>query len=105
MKNIMRSLPKADTESLLSQISPEARLLLCCARTCISPETAEQIKRLVRDGIDWVSLIRMAIPHGVLPLLYWGLDRTCPESVPGATLGQFKRHFHINASRNNFLTG
>ena len=105
MKNILRSSPKADAECLLSQISPEARLLLCCARTCISPETAGQIKRLVREGIDWVSLIRMAIPHGVLPLLYWGLNSTCPESVPEATLGQFKRQFHINASRNNFLAG
>lgn len=84
---------------------PEVELLLCCARTCINSETAEQIKTLLQKDIDWDYLIRTALSHRVMPLLYWSLNATCPEAVPNARLAQLRDYFHINARRNLFLTG
>ncbi|HEX7252200.1 MAG TPA: nucleotidyltransferase family protein, partial [Thermoanaerobaculia bacterium] len=49
-------------------------------------------------------LIRMASPHGMLPLLYWNLNNTCPAQVPKEFLDQLRKHFHANARHNLVLT-
>src|SRR5262245_37335179 len=85
-------------------IRPEAELLLCCARTCMDAERAERMRALLRGGIDWSYLLRMARPHGLMPLLYWNLHTTCPESVPAAVLHQLQRHFNVNDLHNRSLT-
>jgi hypothetical protein len=82
----------------------EVELLLCCARTCIDPETAEQIRTLLQENIDWVYLIQTAAQHGVIPLLYHSLNTTCPKAVPKAILSQLRDYFHSNASYNLLLT-
>lgn len=84
---------------------PEAELLLCCARTCMDSERAERIRTLLRADIDWAYLLQTALRHGVMPLLYWSLNNTCPEAVPRAILDQLRDDFHNNARRNLFLTG
>src|SRR5947209_17472768 len=85
-------------------LRPEAELLLYCARTCMDAERAERIRALLQGDIDWEYLIRMARPHGLMPLLYWNLHTTCPKSVPEAILHELRRHFNINDFRTRFLT-
>ena len=85
-------------------IRPEAELLLCCARTRMDPETADRIKALLQQGIDWEYLIQTALPHGMLPLLYWSLNSTCPERVPKDFLERLRSHFYANARHNLVLT-
>lgn len=84
---------------------PEVELLLCCARTCIDSKTAERIRNLLQNDIDWDYLIRTALCHKVMPLLYWSLNATCPEAVPKAILTQLRYYFHANAQNNLFLAG
>jgi hypothetical protein len=79
-------------------------LLLCCARTHIATETAERIRTLLQQDIDWTYLIQTAARHGVMPLLYRSLNATCPELVPKSILSQLRNFFHTNAQRNLFLT-
>ena len=86
-------------------LRPEAMLLLCCARTHIDTEKAEQIRQLLQEDIDWDYLIRVALQHGMMPLLSWHLSAICSEAVPTATLHQLRSHFHTNAQHNLFLTG
>lgn len=88
-----------------ADMRPEVELLLCCARTCIDSETAERIKTLLQEKIDWDYLIRTALSHGVMPLLYWSLNATCPEAVPKPQLAQLSDYFEINSQRHFFLTG
>lgn len=88
----------------VADMRPEVELLLCCARTCIDSETAERIKTLLQEDIDWDYLIRTALSHGVMPLLYWSLNATCPEAVPNGRLAQLCDYFRINARRNLCLT-
>lgn len=89
-------IPAADTR-------PEILLLLCCARTRIDSERAEQIRTLLRGDIDWMYLIRTAFQHSVMPLLYWNLHATCAKDVPDPILDQLRRRFHANSVRNLFL--
>ena len=100
----MKTLPKPSAEALATHTRPEVELLLCCARTCINSETAERIKALLQEDIDWDYLLRTALWHGVLQLLYWSLNATCPEAVPKAILDQLRDYFHTLARRNLFLT-
>ncbi|MGJ5675495.1 MAG: nucleotidyltransferase domain-containing protein [Nostochopsis sp.] len=82
----------------------EIELLLCCARASISPETAERIKTLLQQQINWTYLIKIADIHGAMPLLYQNLKTICPEAVPVDILAQLRHRFHANALHNHLLT-
>jgi hypothetical protein len=102
-KECMTALIKP-TSTPTATISPEIELLLCCARTNIDSETAEHIKTLLQENIDWAYLIQIAACHGVMPLLYQSLNTTYPNLVPKAILKQLRNYFHTNAVRNLLLT-
>lgn len=97
-------MPALSVKGPLADIRPEAELLLCCARTRMDPARAGRVKALLQKDIDWTYLLRTARAHGMMPLLYWHLNATCPEAVPKTTLDQLRDHFHANARRNLFLT-
>lgn len=89
---------------IIGTIRPEEELLLCCSRTVIDPQTAQRINVLLQKDIDWEYLINKAIAHGVMPLLFWNLNATCPKAVPKNILAQLRDYFHANAQHNLFLT-
>jgi hypothetical protein len=70
----------------------------------LDAESAERIKTLIGEAIDWDYLFQIAQPHGLIPLVYWNLNRTCPEAVPIAALRRLRRYFRANASWNLRLT-
>ena len=82
----------------------EVDLLLCCARAEITPEISDRIRADVRKGIDWIVLIRLALRHDVMPLLYRNLQKVCPESVPDNILGPLRTRYHAQAARARLRT-
>ena len=84
-------------------IRPEIELLLCCARTCMDSARVERIRTLLGEEIDWIYVTRMALRHGVMPLLYINLNTTCPDAIPKTLVDQFRGYFHANALNNLFL--
>ena len=90
--------------TLATDIRPENELLLCCARTRMDSKRADQLRSLLQKDIDWTYLTQMAVRHGVMPLLYFNLNSTCPNAVPKTTLEQFRGYFNANALNNLFLT-
>ncbi len=99
----MATLSQPSAKATAAAIRPEVELLLCCARTRSDPETAERIRTLLQQDIDWAELLQTAARHGVMPLLYWSLNNTCPEAVPQDRLSRLRRNFNANAFRNGFL--
>ncbi|PHJ66260.1 hypothetical protein VF14_20125 [Nostoc linckia z18] len=83
---------------------PEIELLLCCTRTHIDSETAERIKTLLQQNIDWTLLIEIATYHGTIPLLYQSFNNIGKEAIPETVLTQLRNRYHANASRNLFLS-
>jgi hypothetical protein len=83
---------------------PEDQLLLCCAQTRRTLETATRIRDLLGEDVDWEYLIRTAQGHGVASLLYWHLDVACPGLVPESVLDNLRCHFQANHLHNLFLT-
>lgn len=72
-------------EDLLAE-SREANLLFATARAHVSGDAADRIRALVREDLNWISLIQMAMQHGTTALLYFHLQRICPDSVPQGVL-------------------
>lgn len=84
---------------------PEVELLLCCARTCINPQSTDRLKTLLQGRIDWTYVIWAALSHQMMPLVFWGLSTTYPETVPKLIFNQLRDHFNAIVRRNLFLTG
>jgi hypothetical protein len=83
---------------------PEIELLLCCSRTQLTPEIQDKIKVLVEQEIDWKYLMTLAARHGLMPLLFNGLNTTCPTAIPTEILAGLRSIFQKVAHRNLFLT-
>jgi hypothetical protein len=84
--------------------NPESELLVCCSRTNITPKTTDRIKTLLMKEIDWEYLLRTAINHGVMPLLYKNLNANLQDSVPESFFKKLKDYFYTNIKRNILLT-
>ncbi len=88
----------------IAGIRREDELLLCCATTRMDAERAKRIGMLLTCDTDWAYLLRTALRHGVMPLLYRNLNSTHPEAIPETFLGHLRDLFRENALRNLFLT-
>jgi hypothetical protein len=77
---------------------PEAALLLACSRTRITPEIADRIRMLVQKEVDWLALIRLAMRHNVMPLLYRSLQQVCPDSVPANIFAPLRANYEMQAA-------
>lgn len=93
----MKKLSHQFTEVPRACLRPELELLLCCARTRMDPETAERIRGQVHEDTDWEFLIRTAVQHQVVPLLYRSLKTTCQDAVPKVYFDQLRAYFYVNA--------
>ena len=90
--------------ALATHPCPEVELLLLCARTCDGSARAQRIRDLLQKDLDWLSLLRTASQHGVMPLMYHSLKTLCPDAVPQAILAQLHAHFLANTAHNLRLT-
>ena len=81
-------------------ITPEIKLLLCCARMPLPLALMQDIQALVQLELNWTDLLQMATQHGVVPLLYNSLSHTCPDQVPPAIWSQLQQAFYTNTIKN-----
>jgi hypothetical protein len=87
----------------MTKASAEIELLLCCARVELDAEGAARLRHLAQAAPDWEQLLRSALRHGTMPLLYHHLKRTCPDLVPRGFMERLHDHFYRNAMRNQAL--
>ena len=85
---------------LPTELRPEARIVLCCARTEVGPDLVAQIKELTALPLDWEFLCRIAEKHRLTQLLFRNLSAICPESIPANITAQLRHQFHGNAGSN-----
>jgi putative nucleotidyltransferase-like protein len=85
-------------------LSPEAGLVLLSSSTRVAPERAARIVAVLEGQLDWDLVLRMALLHGVMPLLYRHLSGTCPDLVPEVVLERLKRDFYGNSLRTRYLS-
>ncbi|NJR45522.1 MAG: nucleotidyltransferase family protein [Hyellaceae cyanobacterium CSU_1_1] len=98
------TLTKTDINSPLIVNKPEIQLLLSCARTQVDERTQVKIKNLVEQEIDWDYLISIARRHGLIPLLFYNLNKLCREAVPQPIFSDLEQYFKIHTRRSLMLT-
>lgn len=84
-------------------LSPEDRLLLCCSRTHMSREVADEVKGLLRSEIDWSRVLDRANRHGITPLLYFNLGRIRENGLPNGVLQRLTNAYYSSLRRNALL--
>lgn len=87
-----------------SQRDRERELLLCCARTEVSPSAAHRIRELAVGNVEWDYLFKLARRHATIPLLYRQLAREGADLIPASDLAKLKLHYQENSARNTILT-
>jgi len=84
-----------------NELSPEDRLLLCCARAEMDKGAIEEVWELLGGELDWAYLLAGAVRHAVPQLLYHNLKAMGAErAVPPGVLGRLERMYYANALRH-----
>ena len=84
--------------------SPEIAILLCCARTQISPGLAEQLNQLITADVNWDYLLKIAFEQSLTTLVYKNLSEFCWRKVPASILSTLQEHSQFTLLRNLSLT-
>ncbi|PSB07017.1 hypothetical protein C7B62_21155 [Pleurocapsa sp. CCALA 161] len=101
---MIKTLNKISAFDTLETKNLEIELILCCARTKLDECFTSNIKALLEKKLDWHYLLKVAAEQGIVPLVYYNLNRTFPQQVPVEILTQLHQHFQANVQRNLLLT-
>lgn len=86
------------------EVCPEKRLLLHCARTRLSPEGTELVRKLSGKPLDWNYLISEAAENSITPLVEKQLCGVAPDMLPLEIVTRLKDAARANTVRCLFLT-
>ncbi|MDH4079266.1 MAG: nucleotidyltransferase family protein [Nitrospira sp.] len=84
-------------------LTPEAELLVWCARTIVSDDLKTRIRHQVQASLDWAVVLAMAEYHGVSHLLHRNLSTICPNLVPLEPLAHLRKKTQAGALLNRSL--
>lgn len=62
----------------------EFEALALCARRTLDPASADRLRELTAQGLDWEEIARLGRRHGLLPLLARHLGAAVPDALPPA---------------------
>ena len=82
----------------------EDELLLCCARVSPGKETQTRIEELLRQPLDWETVLQRAWWHRIRPLTYFHLRAQPVGAVPENVLAELAERASEFAERNRRLT-
>src|SRR5215217_4538338 len=89
----------------MNQSRPEQELVLSIARREIDDARRAELRRLVKQQIDWDYLFVIAHAHGLLPLLHKHLGTTTRDIAPAKFLSRLKRESVANSQNVLHLIG
>lgn len=72
--------------------SREFAVIRVCARREAQADFDQRVVQLLRAGIDWALLIRLAKAHQILPLVYRSLRRLPADIVPPEVIAEFQKY-------------
>jgi hypothetical protein len=82
----------------------EDELLRCCARVSPTPDALARIEQLVRQPLDWETLLDRSWWHRIRPLTYRHLRAQAAGAVPDHVLLELARHAGELTIRNRRLS-
>jgi hypothetical protein len=88
----------------VSAVNREKELLICCARTRVSSRTAQLIREISSQSLDWDYLLYEAEENSITPLLARHLFEFAPVALPPAASERLKKTCRANTMRCLYLT-
>jgi hypothetical protein len=85
-------------------VSPEKRLLVCCARTKADAPVAQEIRELCAAPLDWEFVVNEAAVNSILPLVARQISAVAPNIAPPAPIERLTKAARANALRSLTLT-
>lgn len=82
--------------------SPEAELLLACARGG-DAASDQRLRELLRQDLDWTRAEQLALRHRQIPGMYLRLSAAERGAAPPAVLARLRRRFYAIAEHNRRL--
>lgn len=80
--------------------SPEAEIVLLCARTTWDDAATCGLAARLAAGLDWGEVVRLVREHGVAALVFRSLDGVRPGLVPMPVLDDLRGQFYAVTARN-----
>lgn len=101
----MKSSFAIKNDTVRSHLRPEVELLLACIRTYLKPADNARLRELasIEEVIDWEYFLKLAVRHGVVPLVYQQLNSICADAVPLGWREQLQDYFYLNTAHNHRL--
>ncbi len=96
----MPNVPSDRVQRHSARPRPETALILASVYADTEPQ---HLRALCREPIDWVRLLRQALVHGVLPVVYQTLAAHCRDRIPPQALANLHGSFLDIALRNRVL--
>ncbi|MDO8870309.1 MAG: nucleotidyltransferase family protein [Methanobacteriaceae archaeon] len=87
------------------KLKPEDKLILSCGHSQVNDELEKKIIKLVNLDLDWEYILDMVTRHRLRPLLYYNLNKICPDKVPDDVLVSLREFYHGNVRKNLMMTG
>lgn len=84
-------------------LTPEAELLVWCARTVLTDNLTAHIRERAQESLDWSMILELAECHGVVPLLYKNLSAVSADLVPAEFLTRLRQKTQAGALLNRSL--
>jgi hypothetical protein len=84
--------------------NPETELLVHCARLEIDASRAKRIRLLANSVLNWTRLLSLAERNGLIPLLFFHLNRIASDQTPVEHLQELRSRFQRSSARGVFLT-
>jgi len=69
-------------------MSPEVRVMFVASRVRLDSMGAAELRHLLGGPIEWATVLRRAIPHGIMPLLSQNLNALAADLAPVSLLTQ-----------------
>ena len=88
-----------------SELAPEWRLLLACARKTLRPVDVERIVGTCHEPLDWPLFLRLVARHRVAPLVWHSQSSIGNLSVPDQVQGHLRHWVEKNTLRALKQTG
>lgn len=76
------------------------QVVLTASRISLDARAAADLDKLLAEPVDWPDVLKLAIPHGTLPLLARNLRENAAEDIPASLLRQTNAHADRIQTRN-----
>lgn len=78
----------------------EKNLILACSRIELSPDIVPMIRDCASKVLNWHNFLQEAMSHGMVPLLYTHLKKTCPDLIAADVMSQLRGMYVRIAQKN-----